>query len=104
MRGQLSIFEARLNGHHPTDIWFILMDKEPVYNPTSDPENCLSYGHRPEVHVYPADRPRDLRFVYGTNVHVIGKGDRSDKLVSVIRRFKPKAIYQGDASANDPRR
>lgn len=104
MRGHLSIFEARLNGHHPSDIWFVLMDTEPTYTPTSDPENLLMHGYKPEVHVYSADRFTDLRFVYGTNVHIIGSGGRCDKLVNALKRFKPKAIYQGDGSANDPRR
>ena len=92
MRGHQSLLEARLNGYVCKDVWIHRLADRPDYSYVSDPENLLQNGHLPELHIYDSDRvlALDLRCLMGANVHVVCNADK--KLISAIKRFKPRLV------------
>ena len=100
MRGHQSLFEARKHGYEGTDVWIVQYADEPEYTYTADPENLIQHGYQPEIHIYAKDNPNllDLRCVMGLNVHMVNES--SARLLSVIKRFKPKEIYLNTGERN----
>ena len=92
MRGHQSLLEARLNGYVCKDVWIHRFPKRPDYSYAHDPENLLQNGHLPEIHIYGSDRvlALDFRCLMGLNVHIVCDADK--KLISAIKRFKPRLV------------
>ena len=101
MRGHQSIFEARVNGYTPKNVWVILVDADQPadFNPTWDPENMLRYGYMPEIHIYRNDEisRADLRCLHGLIVHLVGQKPADlEKAAKSLMRFKPASLYACD--------
>lgn len=94
MIGAQQIFNVRMNGYTPSNVWVHVLDTEPDYSPAMHPEIALQNGFHAEIHITPMDKGAlDFRCLTGLVIHLMGNDERKVlNILKQIERVRPKRI------------